>query len=192
MACPHCDHTMESLCEHVFWCPRCGAYKSKAWGDCTGPWLVDRVRELYTEVARSQGFTQEVHAFFERLGILESIFLPGERPQGPPDPATVPTLTLPVRCVSCRRENGIRAFAPQGPFWCSHCGALSQGGAPQVPSLTSAFHEMIATATLLARRDGTLDREGLMHQITARMLSEVLGQIVAVVERAQPGSETNE
>jgi len=27
MACPTCDHTMQGLRHHVYWCPRCGTIK---------------------------------------------------------------------------------------------------------------------------------------------------------------------
>lgn len=44
MACPTCDHTMQSVAAGVFWCPRCGTLRL-ALEDTAVPKLVERTRE---------------------------------------------------------------------------------------------------------------------------------------------------
>ena len=107
MACPTCDHTMELLhspgtdCEpRIFQCPRCGTTKKttlvlardghggKSVADVSEvvfvPKLVERCREFEGWMSSQgkdlrrfypEGIREELH----RLGIAESINLPGDR-----------------------------------------------------------------------------------------------------------------
>jgi len=87
MACPNCDHTMQQVYgpmieagNRVFWCPRCGTIKD-ADGKST-PMLVSRVVEFYATIDDGDPEDREPHriiADLKRLGIIESITLPGQR-----------------------------------------------------------------------------------------------------------------
>ena len=45
MACPSCDHTMQSLRPKVFWCPRCGTIKDE--NGCESPTNRDELKERH-------------------------------------------------------------------------------------------------------------------------------------------------
>jgi len=40
--CPTCDHTMHSLADNIWWCPRCGTIKTQHEPCIYEPWLVER------------------------------------------------------------------------------------------------------------------------------------------------------
>lgn len=80
MACPNCDHTMQQVSgpmieagNRVFWCPRCGTIKDID-GKST-PKLVGRIVE-FMSIFKEEDLTSERA---RRLGIIESITLPGQR-----------------------------------------------------------------------------------------------------------------
>jgi hypothetical protein len=54
MACPTCDHTMQSAAQSLFWCPRCGTLKDTRHGeppiDVSVPKLVERCHKLLTTI----------------------------------------------------------------------------------------------------------------------------------------------
>ena len=87
MACPTCDHTMESLGEFAgrrhFRCPRCGTLRTV---DPTGytvdyrPKLVDRCRKFEAWCAAGHGLRDtNVCREWTSLGIAESINPPEQR-----------------------------------------------------------------------------------------------------------------
>lgn len=79
MACPTCDHTMQSFGElvyrgSIFWCPRCGTVRIRGESDNV-PKLPARVRELLTRISDyfgADGITAEAH----RLGVTEAVTVP--------------------------------------------------------------------------------------------------------------------
>lgn len=74
MACPTCDHTLEGIGYRMFHCPRCGTLVgSPVAGAVHVPALVRRCREFKVYA----GATAEPN--WNRLGIAESINLPGNR-----------------------------------------------------------------------------------------------------------------
>ena len=75
MSCPTCDHTMESVCDGVFWCPRCGTLKSALLRIGQTPKLVERCRKFGETLGTSWG------QLWVYLGIAEGINLPSERQQ---------------------------------------------------------------------------------------------------------------
>ena len=94
MACPTCDHTLECFGidrgTQLFHCGRCGTVveiEADGAHHPHGPKLVERCREF--RAARHPSFKAEVGIFGDpvlaaewyRLGIAESINLPGDRPQ---------------------------------------------------------------------------------------------------------------
>jgi ribosomal protein L37AE/L43A len=76
MACPTCDHTMEGIGYGMFQCPRCGTVLS-ANGSVTVSALVMRCRKLAEESAQGEWNV------LKRLGILEAIYIPENRPYRP-------------------------------------------------------------------------------------------------------------
>lgn len=76
MACNVCDHTMESIVDGVFWCPRCGAYKKGT--ETHRPKLIERCRAFEAEMRAKLGYAV---ADWVTLGIAESIDRPGGRPK---------------------------------------------------------------------------------------------------------------
>ena len=71
MACPTCDHTMQSLNggpNSWFWCPRCGTIKQRNGLD-TPPKLVKRVAEFVGTLSDED---QEIIDAFESIGLRES------------------------------------------------------------------------------------------------------------------------
>lgn len=108
MACPTCGHTMQNLGlssvgRATFWCPRCGTLKVETrtsfsrWA-CDGsgehaervheeveaPKLVGRCAALVMATAGqpNQSLVAGDMARLHRLGILEAIHTPGDRPEG--------------------------------------------------------------------------------------------------------------
>lgn len=72
MACPTCEHTMQTLLQPLCWCPRCGTITINQL--TTGvPILVERCRIFQSQLGPS------FRGFWDRLGISESINLPGKR-----------------------------------------------------------------------------------------------------------------
>lgn len=73
MACPTCDHTMESIGDSgrtiAFWCPRCGTLDNGL-KPASQPKLVERCRIFCKD---SDEYMLSV------LGIREAINIPGER-----------------------------------------------------------------------------------------------------------------
>ncbi|QEG31600.1 hypothetical protein GobsT_64220 [Gemmata obscuriglobus] len=89
MSCPTCAHTMQTVVEAVFWCPRCGSLRLGPVGaagtvDLGAPALVTRCRSLVArvceDVGRFSGAAQLVDTL-HRCGVIESINAPEERPQ---------------------------------------------------------------------------------------------------------------
>lgn len=87
MACPTCDHTMQSVGfaegRHHYWCPRCGTLRSTAPGGFDAdeaPKLVGRCREFEKDyvVPCGSGMTERE---WIASGIRESINKPEDRPQ---------------------------------------------------------------------------------------------------------------
>ena len=84
MSCPTCDHTMNYFGETpgektIYWCPRCGTLRYDQEAPVVHrPKLVERCREFGPTI-----YPRSVHAWNDwvRLGIAESINLPGDRPQ---------------------------------------------------------------------------------------------------------------
>ena len=68
MACPTCDHTMQSLLT-VFWCPRCGTVKHGQ--NHEAPRLVDRCTEFIADLHHDGN--DYLIGRWETLGIQESI-----------------------------------------------------------------------------------------------------------------------
>lgn len=77
MACPTCDHTMQSLRPQVFWCERCGTVK---YGDPSSgvivPRLVPRIVEFCGTLTEDD---QRIIDNLERLGVTESATHPDVR-----------------------------------------------------------------------------------------------------------------
>ena len=68
MACPTCDHTMQSLRQTVFWCPRCGTVKhGQSYFYVDVPKLVDNVNK-FEKTLRDPDVIDD----FNRLGLHES------------------------------------------------------------------------------------------------------------------------
>jgi len=89
MACPTCDHTMQSI-GHAegrshYWCPRCGTLRSTAEGGFDtdeAPKLVERCRKYRDELkaARSPYDLQAyLELYWNRIGIAEAINKPEDR-----------------------------------------------------------------------------------------------------------------
>lgn len=84
MSCPTCDHTVSLVCQDTrcFACPRCGTI---VWSDAHGeepvrhepPQLVERLRLFIA----SESCTVEALGVLDRLGIVEAVLLPDERPE---------------------------------------------------------------------------------------------------------------
>lgn len=89
MACPTCGHTMQNLgvdsgpgpTRRVFWCPRCGTLREEL-SDGTGAQTSDEAPKL---VGRCREFGETLgpawFGLWRRLGILEAIHTPGDRPE---------------------------------------------------------------------------------------------------------------
>lgn len=79
MACPTCDHMMESIRVGVFWCPRCGSLKLDLGLGIQdlSPKLVGRCREFQLKVIEQTG-DFETMGEWRRLGIAESLQTKGE------------------------------------------------------------------------------------------------------------------
>ena len=77
MACPICDHTMQSMCLDVFWCPRCGTVRDAGRDSSAIPMLVQRVVDFGSLLNDESDDVAELIVEFERLGIRESICLEG-------------------------------------------------------------------------------------------------------------------
>ena len=74
MACPTCDHTMQSIAGLRFWCPRCGTIRNLH--DVEKPRLVDLVRKY----AESKSHAQDgVFTELGSRGIIMSVHLPEDR-----------------------------------------------------------------------------------------------------------------
>lgn len=95
MPCPNCSHTLQNLVterdnydivvRRVFWCPRCGTIRMEVFENGIGsanhttdeaPKLVERCREFASN-SEDDAYYSELH----RLGILEAINIPENRPQ---------------------------------------------------------------------------------------------------------------
>jgi tRNA(Ile2) C34 agmatinyltransferase TiaS len=72
MPCPTCAHTMQSITDLVFWCPRCGTIRDGS--HCDAPVLVGRLIEFAGNLSDEH---QHLIDEFERLGIRDSITLDG-------------------------------------------------------------------------------------------------------------------
>ena len=81
MSCPTCDHTMQQLECDRFWCPRCGTLLATdgKQTDVAAPLLVGRVYALRHEMRVANSFSNWDARTWRRLGIDESIALPGAR-----------------------------------------------------------------------------------------------------------------
>jgi hypothetical protein len=81
MACPTCDHTMAGIGYGMFHCARCGTLNlgDDKPGPIVVPALVGRCRE-FTDGLQMDA-EAELLAKAHRLGILESIWPPGQRPK---------------------------------------------------------------------------------------------------------------
>jgi hypothetical protein len=78
MACPTCDHTMQSIGNQLFWCPRCGTLKDRHAETASGvPTLVGRCRDFQETI---YGDCAEHMDQWHKTGIRESINPPGMRP----------------------------------------------------------------------------------------------------------------
>lgn len=85
MACPTCDHTMQSIGQtkrqdSVFWCPRCGTIRtlySPTKMDDDAPSLPHRVRAFLAEL--ETGAYPKLDTIAHRIGLEESCTLPAER-----------------------------------------------------------------------------------------------------------------
>jgi len=77
MACPTCDHTMQSIAGLRFWCPRCGTLKNlDSFPSTEKPQLVDLVRKY----AESKSHAQDgVFTELGSRGIIMSVHLPEDR-----------------------------------------------------------------------------------------------------------------
>ena len=79
MACPTCNHTMQSVGEielgwRIYWCQRCGTLKTKgAIPEHEAPMLVERVRRFRNICNGGDGLNAEQASLWHRLGIGESI-----------------------------------------------------------------------------------------------------------------------
>jgi Zn-finger nucleic acid-binding protein len=71
MACPTCSHTMHSVNDVCWWCPRCGTLRFKHLDQLEVPKLVDRCRQF------QEGKYQV--ADWRRLGIQEAILPENQR-----------------------------------------------------------------------------------------------------------------
>ena len=86
MSCPTCDHTMHHIGgedRRHFWCPRCGTIVtvvSETFTDTTKPKLVERCRTFQDEVLLEGVANTPTVSAWVRLGIMESINTPSERP----------------------------------------------------------------------------------------------------------------
>lgn len=86
MPCPTCSHTMQNIGAtdaRVFWCARCGTLMTvhaDGYIATTVPALVERVRDLRDTMKERVGFSAWDQATWHRLGILEAIYRPEERP----------------------------------------------------------------------------------------------------------------
>jgi len=82
MACPACDHTMQSVGDYVFWCLRCGTIKDKSSTLKTVniPWAVERADALLSaiEQVRDGNLSWREIEVFER-SLQESVMMPAER-----------------------------------------------------------------------------------------------------------------
>lgn len=74
MACPTCDHTMQSIGMHNFWCPRCGTLKLH--GEAEVPKLVNRVIAFCGTLTDDD---QRIIDSMERLGVTEAATHPDVR-----------------------------------------------------------------------------------------------------------------
>lgn len=83
MSCPTCDHTMQRLAGHVFWCPRCGTLKTAPGEreEIEAPELVKRCRAFYVQGEHAPGFLESWQRIWVGLGIREAINVPDERPK---------------------------------------------------------------------------------------------------------------
>lgn len=77
MACPNCDHTMQSVSEWVWWCPRCGSIKDP--NGTTKPKLVGKVVRFIELLEPDKADDELSLAVLKYLGVTESIALPGNR-----------------------------------------------------------------------------------------------------------------
>jgi len=77
-ACPNCDHAMQHVTttNRVFWCPRCGTLKEM--DEVCTPGLIDRVIAFCETLDDKEPEDREIIATMKRLGIHESITLPGQ------------------------------------------------------------------------------------------------------------------
>lgn len=89
MSCPTCDHTMSRLgcqyseCAGSWACPRCGTLKighEDGRFDIITPDLVARCRGFVDNLTASWSPTEEVMERLRKLGVLESINRPEDRP----------------------------------------------------------------------------------------------------------------
>lgn len=95
MACPTCDHTMETIAggkpgdPATFYCPRCGTLSEPPLPfppflrRVTKPALVDRVQSFARSVT-----AYEILRWMETLGIFEALHTPKERPFFASSPTT--------------------------------------------------------------------------------------------------------
>jgi len=82
MACPTCDHTMESITfsPQFFWCPRCGTLVSaERQGEYAVPKLVDRAREFQVTTTKLGEIALELVKKWISIGVDESVNIPQER-----------------------------------------------------------------------------------------------------------------
>jgi tRNA(Ile2) C34 agmatinyltransferase TiaS len=76
MSCPTCDHTMHSVGDTAWWCPRCGTLSFKGFSQIETPKLVTRCRELSSRHLLDK---LQARSDWHTLGIGESIFPPDTR-----------------------------------------------------------------------------------------------------------------
>lgn len=81
MACPTCDHSMESLGIGWFWCPRCGTIRRRIVDTMTTA-TSDSVPELVNRCRRfeSHHLPDDLAGAWLVIGIRESINRPEDRP----------------------------------------------------------------------------------------------------------------
>lgn len=87
MACPTCDHTMQSVAKSAaavsYWCQRCGTLKVQSGNlvDNQMPKLIERCREFQMQLKVSKGLGSRFDQLgtWQRLGIAEAIDLPEKR-----------------------------------------------------------------------------------------------------------------
>jgi hypothetical protein len=78
MACPTCDHTMQSLSEWVCWCPRCGTIKDPS--GTTKPKIGDRVKKFCLLLSKDNHDDALSMAALRNLGVYECLYVPEQRP----------------------------------------------------------------------------------------------------------------